>query len=347
ASLSGPRYIIFGVEESDDGHFQPVGAPANSAQEIQEYPAIIRQYIEPDIHAEILFGDVGGKFLVALEITNCVDQPYVIKTDVSRNLRRGDCWIAEGGITRPAQRLDLDRMYRHKASTNESGLIKVGINCDPSVNDAILTLPDLSDPPSRQAARVIKKEIDARQTAFTGASNEDTGLVRLVRTRLYGSEKHNDTQGLDTLIQGYNAVKEDHRDADQHYFFETNALKLNFCIQNNGIGDLEDVVLSLSFPRAREFRIAPQIFAAPDKELTPAESSLMGYPGVKEYKQAVQVKAAVGSIGPGEIVDSFEKALRIACRPALGGKKIAVQYELQASNLPQAQRGKLKIGFRK
>jgi hypothetical protein len=191
----------------------------------------------------------------------------------------------------------------------------------------------------------MKKEIEARRAA-RNVNLEDTGLARLVHARLYGNEQPFEAHGLDTLVQGYNAVLEDYREHDDYYFFEARAIKLSLSMVNTGHAPLENVRIMLSLPWAAYFRVADRLHGPPTKPITRKESELRGYPAVQRYQSVVQVKSSFSMVEPDVVTPVFEQALRIAVGPELAGKKVALRYAIQADGLGVPEEGTLKILFK-
>jgi hypothetical protein len=350
AETKGARHIFFGVTRDGDGDLQFNPVTEAILAEVQSYAELVRRYIEPDLKIEPLFGDINGNLVAAIEITRCNNPPYIVKTDVSDKLRRGDCWVRDGGLFRPAQRADFDRMYRETARNTpvnpNSNIVQVGFGNDPNIGTLSLSLPTVDRPPSSLAAARMKNEISARQEA-KNVNVEDTGLARLVHARLYGNESPYEEQGINTLVEGYNAVIEDHADADNYYFFETQAVKVNMSLVNTGHQPLEDVSIHLILPWAEQFKVAERLYPPPGKKRSAKESELMGYPQVKHYKSAVQVKQALDFLEPDQVIKVFEQDLRIAVQPRLAGQKVAIRYSIHAKGFERPEEGKLKLVFTK
>jgi hypothetical protein len=347
AAGKGQRHILFGVSREDDC-FSYLQLSDGDLRVLESYPDLVARYIEPTLAVEALIGTAHGHLVAALSINSCDDPPYIIKMDASRDLRRGDCWVREGGVCRPAQRADFDRMYRSTAErrpVTSNRIVQLGFGTDPMQQSLALALPERQNPPSAQAAARMKKQIEARRAA-RNVNLEDTGLARLVHARLYGNEQPFEAHGLDTLVQGYNAVLEDHVDHDNYYHFETQAVKLNFSMVNTGQTPLENVRLMLSLPWAETFRVADRLYGPPGKPVTKKESELLGYPSVQRYQTVVQVKNAYVSLEPDVVTPVFEQALRIAVGPELAGKKVAMRYAIQATGLARPEEGTLKVAFK-
>jgi hypothetical protein len=348
ASAKGSRYIVFGAVRNAAGKLEYTGLGKGALEALQNYVEVVKAYIEPELALEPFYGDVHGHLVAALEIKACTNPPYMLKVNASRALTRGTCWVREGGVFRPAQRVDLDRMYRansaKKLVDTRSHVVQIGFENDPARTIIGVRLPDVSNPPSQRAASRMIQKIEAKKEA-ADVSLEDTGVARLVHARLYDDQEFED-HGITTLVQGYNAVIDDCRDADDYYYFESNAIRLNFCLVNTGQQPLEDVRLMLTFPQAEELQVAEYIYGPPGSHASVKESGLMGYPQVKAYKTAVQVKQEYDLLAPDQITVAFEQPLRLAVRPELAGKKLAVRYSLHAKGLKQPEEGILKLVFK-
>jgi hypothetical protein len=350
ADCQGVRHIFYGVSWGESNELVFTRLADGALEELQGTVDLINRYIEPDIKVEPIYGDVQGHLVAALEISRCDNPPYIVKTDVSRDLRRGDCWVREGGLFRPAQRADLDRMYRYTAKRApqpaDSNIIRVGFNSNPTETQFAIDLPDNSRPPSSQEAFRMQNEIDARKEAQS-VNVEDTGFARLLHARLYKDDRPFQNHGINTLVEGYNTVLDSYEDEDNYFYFETHALKLNFSMVNTGHTALEDISVLMVLPWAEHFRTAEQLYGPPGKSLTAKESELLGYPKVKRYKAAVQIKQEIARLEPDEVIPVFEQAIRISAKPELAGKKVAIRYSIHASGFERPEEGRLKIQLRK
>ncbi len=346
ADSQGVRHIIFGVDRSDGNELVFTRLGDGAPEELQGYIELIRRYIEPDLKVEPLYGDVQGHLLAALEISRCDNPPYILKMDASRDLRRGDCWVREGGMFRPAQRADLDRMYRYTAKrapqATDHNIVRVGFNSNPTQTQISVALPDNSRPPSSHEAYRMQNEIDARKEAQS-VNVEDTGFVRLLHARLYKDDRPFRDQGISTLVEGYNTVLDSYQEEDDYFYFETHALKLNFSMVNTGHTALEDVSVLMILPWAEQFRTAEHLYGPPGKSHTAKESELLGYPRVKHYKSAVQIKQEIARLEPDQVVPVFEQAIRISVKPELAGKKVAIRYSIHANGFERPEEGRLKL----
>jgi hypothetical protein len=350
AGGSGSRHIFFGVMRTEEGKHEFKALAKGDLNELQGYAEIIKQYLEPDLKVTPQYGEIQGHMIGALEITHCSNPPYIVKVDAGTKLRRGDCWVHEGGLFRPAQRADLDRMYQSAAANrpaaSNDNIVRIGFGDDPNRSRLKLVMPDVSNPPSKMAAGKMENEIDAKTSAAEVDCN-DTRMERLIHTRLYGNDSDFTGQGIDTLVEGYNAVMESYSDHDNYYNFETNAVKFNLSMVNTGHEALEDISFMLTLPVAQEFIVADRLFPPPGKSRTPKESELLGYPRVKAYNSAVQVKYEIDRLEPDQSIQVFEQDLRIGVQPQLAGKKVRVKCSVHASGFKNPEESRLTLLFSK
>lgn len=346
AATKGPRCILFGVR-IDDTKLSYLKLSDSELQLLEAYPDLVSRYIEPRLTVETVAGTANGHLLAALIIKSCENPPYMIKTDASRDLPRGSCWVREGGLCRPAQRADLDRMYQNSSKfqpATEQNVVQFGIGADPNQKMLTLSIPDVSSPPAAQIAARLKKEIEAREAARQ-INIEETGLARLMHARFYGNDQPFAGHGLDTLVQRYKTVVDTHGEQDNYYFFETQAIKLNFSVVNTSQTALLNVRISLTLPYAESFRVADQLYGPVDKPISRKESELMGYPAVQRRPKAAQVIVKLTNLEPSSVTPVLEQSLRIAVSPELAGKKVALRYLVEANGLVRPEEGTLKLAF--
>jgi len=358
ANLPGsePRYIIIGAQR-EEGGIVPRGLDEGDLTDVEEYVGIIRQYLEPELHTQLSCSSVKGKIVAVLQIAQCNDAPYMASIDLSETLRTGACWVRDAKNFRPARRDDLDRMFGQRANApaeNSAATdappvkkipVELGFNTEPGRDQFATRLPDLSSPPSTIAAKRLQDQIQVVKAAGE-RDVADTSIARLMHTQQYGSESTYDERGVNTLVENYNSVSSEYHDADDYYFNETNAFKLTLCIRNNGDTDLENLSVVLSLPVVDEFRAVDHLWSAPDSPRSKHESDLLGYPEVTYSDGAAQVRQQIDALPAGGERPLFESALRIALKPEIAGKKIAIRYVLQADGLESDQEGMLKLLIR-
>ena len=358
ANLPGsePRYIIIGATREEQG-IAPVGLDEAALAEVETYAELIGQYLEPELSVNIDCGSLKGKILAVIEIRACDNPPYMVSTDLSQDLKTGSCWIREPGLFRAARRRDLDRMFGQRAAPAAENAavaetpapqnsVLIGFNNDPTADEWATRLPDLAAVPSVVAAKRLQDQIQVVKAA--GEQDvADSSVARLVHAQQYGAELPYDERGVNTLVENYNSVSDDFVEADEYFYNETNALKLSLCVRNTGEEMLENVTVVLTLPVVDEFRVVEHLCPPPGNERSRHESDLFGYPDVTYYKAAAQIRQEVESLPPGAECPLFESALRIALRPAIAGKKIAIRYALHARGLSEPEEGVLKLLLKK
>ena len=361
---NGPRFIVLGALRNPEGEIFAPGIDARARIEIDLCATLVRKYLEPDLQIEVSMGCIGDKTVAVIRIDNCTDQPYMVSTELSQELKSGACWIREPGLFRAARRADLDRMFGLQSSPDTtptkkpapapvsapipapapvtSQPVQLGFGDDPTKHSLHCKMPDVSSPPSVIAASRLQDQISVAKEV--GESNvEDSMVARLVHVQQYGSESPYDERGISTLVENYNAVSSQFLDEDAYYYRETNALKLNFCVRNFTQSLLEDVSVVFTMPVAEEFNVVEQLCPKPGVPHSSHESDLLGYPRVKFFSQGAQVQQEVDILHPGEIRQLFETDLRIALSPDIAGKRIALRYTLHARGLTTPVEGKLRL----
>ena len=345
AELDTPRYIVFGAE-SGSGLVDLIGLEEPDLDAIKQDSRTASRLIEPELQLAPIFAQVRGRQVAALEIDGCGDPPYVVRQDITERLRRGECWIRSSGQIRPAQRTDLDEMYARKRASRQAP-VRVGLGDDIDCEMLELSVPDTSNPPSKQALRKIEQAIAAKKAAQQMLGRDDTAMARLVHARLYGSDVPFTARGMETLVEGFNAVEAEHKPADLFYLFEQQAIKLNLIIQNIRRDTLSGTAIEINFPRAEGFDIADHLYTDPAASASKLELELLGYPKVTKTASAIRVRASLGDLAAGSRQATFESPLRLAVGPEMRGQKVALRYTVVAHGLSHPCRGRLKLKFRR
>ncbi len=223
--------------------------------------------------------------------------------------------------------------------------VAIGFNDDPLATLMTFAMPDVSRAPSQIAARKLQDQIAVVKAA--GEANvADSMVARLVHAQQYGSEMPYDERGLNTLAENLNAVDHQYHDADRYYYREANALKLNFTLRNTGTQMLEQITVVLTMPLVESFAPVEKLCTAPGDRRSQHELDMLGYPAVTLFKTAAQIKVDIERLAPGAERRLFDCDLRVALRPEIAGKKVAVRYALHARGLREPQQGLLKLALR-
>lgn len=347
ANLAGtdPGYIVLGASLDDDGAIEVTGLNERELAEIEGYPELVRQYLEPALTVRVSVSSMKGKLVGVLEIDGCDNPPYMVCTDLSQDLKSGACWIREPDLFRSARRADLDRMFGAESSGLQESVpsgpcVVIGFEDDPTAQQIAIRIPDLDSAPSALAAKRLQDQISVVKAA--GEHDvADSAVARLVHTQQYGSDTPYDERGVNTLVENFNSVGDEYQEADEYYFRESNALKLNFSIRNDSTQILEEVAVVMTLPVVDEFKVVESLCPAPGR--SSHENDLLDYPEVSYYQGAAQVRQELDVLKPDAQQELFETSLRVALQPAIRGKKIAIRYALHARGLNEPQEGVLKL----
>nr|MDJ0928519.1 hypothetical protein [Gammaproteobacteria bacterium] len=250
----------------------------------------------------------------------------------------------DGADVRPARRQDLERIY----SRREKGVtppVRIGFGENADNEQLEVEIPDTSCPPSLRAREQIRLAMDARKSAQKILGREDTGMARLAHARIFGADMPFIRRGMDTLVENYNHIADDYRDADRHYYLEQRAVKLNFTLRVGDLGSLQNVAVDFSLPQTAGFEVADRIVSDPDSDQSDVENRLLGYPNVTRTRESATFRIELGNLGASESCTLLDTPLRIAVGRELRGRKVAIRYLLTADNLPQPLHGRLKLVF--
>ena len=346
ARVDGNRYIIVGVE--------PDGSMARTVHEIDEhdfsgrpsYQALVSEFVEPPVRIEYQPLMLDGKRVGVFEVFDCQDRPYMMRTDHSELLRRGDAYIRIEDTSVKLGRRQLQELFEQKfhAAVPEV-IIEIGFPGEIIYKDLKVQTIDLSQMPSVIEKGKLSQLIDVkRQSQDSGSTS---ALARMTHARLFGSDNPYEDRTPTTLLQEQSAVTEKYEDDDRHFLFETHAQKIQLVILNQGDVAIEHASLSLVMPQHDAFYVAnrlPKILRDGEfVDRSPVE--LADYPSVALKNNSIQVSSSIGTIPGGAPVAVFERSLRICVGNELEGRKLGIQYVLSGQNLRQPVTGKLRLLF--
>jgi len=109
ADIEGDRYIVIGVIYKNSNDRELKGINKDEFIDSAAYQELIRENIEPQIIFDYFKHEVDGIYFGIFKITQCDDQPYMMKKDF-RNLRKGECLIRKGDSQSRLIRADFDRI---------------------------------------------------------------------------------------------------------------------------------------------------------------------------------------------------------------------------------------------
>jgi hypothetical protein len=337
------RHVIYGAE-ARNGRLNIVGLDRDALLRLRELVKGLAKLVEPAIEITPEYAKSNGRFLAALHVSGCDNPPYTLRQRVSDDMRTGACWVQADGSLRPARRVDLDRIYARRAGPQPMQ-VELGLNDDPTCRQALLPIPDSSQPPSQRERAKLTAAIDAKKAAATLLNGEDTALARLDHARIFGADTPYVARGIDTLVMQFNQVTDEYSEADKHYYYEQQAVKLNFSIRNEQASSLQDLEVGLKLPQARGFSVADRLYSDAKGGHTAMESRLAGYPEVDKKGGHACVRVKVGTLRPGVQQSLLETALRIHVGPEMRGQEVGITYQITAQGLDSPLTGRLKLVF--
>lgn len=353
ADVEGPRHILFGVNPGAMEGDGIVGITDEQAAELKRAYRLVSSLVEPSLGLAFIYDSIKGKLVGALEIDDCHYGPYFVGQTAGESLSRGQCWIREERNLREVERSAL---IGGKASEVESQPVldpeqvevSVGFNDKPECHFLELPIPDTSNPPFSDHER---DNTSAQQHAGHDADDKRTTIGQVIRetvntvtTQILGlRHAAAASDGSET------AMTEDagqiYADAQNHYYFEEKAVKLELCIRNRGEVALEGVTIEFGFPRVPDFDVADRIYLSPFDKRSPNEIRNMGYPDVEGREDAIFARSVIESLEPGAMLPALGAPLRLAVGPGMQGRKLGIRYTLRGPDNRALAKGALKVRF--
>jgi len=350
ADVDGPRNILFGINAGAVDGGGIVGITENAMADLKKAHRMLSALIEPVLHLAFIYDRINGKLVGTLEIDGCDDGPYIVGQNFSEKLSRGQCWIREDRKLRAVQPADLAQINipepaEKPAKMGEPPPIMVGFNEQPDCKLLEMAVPDTSNPPFAGEKSQVKRPLDLKKMIKEKIGTVTTQTLRLVGAHKHGFAAEPNERGTDTQIDESDGTETLLADADNHYFFEEKALKLNLSVCNKGPEGIENVSIKLGLPRLPDFDVADRIYISPFDKRSQYEVKKLGYPEVQRSDDAITVRSSIGRLAPDSPEQAFKCALRLAVGPGMQGKKIAILYTLRGQDEQTLGEGRLKIKF--
>jgi len=337
ATVEGTRYIIVGVDLSNgERKFIGVQKPlVDSAI----YQNLIHQKVEPEIDLKYYEYPFEGVTLGVFEISNCADQPYMLKAEYEK-LKKGDCFIRKGSTQLPFMRADLDKIFEKRANSaffQDDAVIYFSKN---SKEELDLPVQSGYRLPSEREQRFIEAAIerikDNKTTLISGL------LAGLAGTSGRGYDQMSENQ-LQTELKN---VKKNFKKHDDHFLHEKLATKLNFTIKATGSSYIEDSTVFLYIDDIEGLVIPEDIVDDPDNGMLNMRFRHdPQYPNVEKINGRYKIHAQPGDIKHQLNSKIFEEELRLFVSPVLKGKSIALHFEVFGKNLKQPIRKQLTLNL--
>jgi hypothetical protein len=353
ADVENDRYIIIGVNHKSSGNREILNIKKGDFIDSAIYQQIIRENIEPDIKLDYFPCKHEGKLLGILKISNCFDQPYMMKKDFGK-FKKGDCFIRKGTHVSRMMRRDLDAISEKKIKKYKfDGKIQLSFSGYSSNQEIELMVTSDIKLPSQRAAEKIKKIIKEKKqlakmktqsTAFTGAYS----AILEIQQRLAESTRITvnpfvpipyEQRTLEELQKNLKEVDQTYRDDDFYELFELSSHKINISILNEGHTYIEDASIQLKIKKIEGLLIADKVYVEPknnNKIFVSARAPLyesMNYPEVDYIESSIVIYQIIGDVKHHLPIDAFKVPIRMVFLEQLAGKVIEIKCKIFGKNL--------------
>lgn len=346
APVEGKRYIITGISFNKDNQKQIQSVDRGDFSGKPPYQALVNDFIEPPVRVRYQPVNIDGKRVGVYEIGVCSDRPYMMRTDFSEQLRRGDAYIRADDSAIKMGRRQLQEMFERKFRDSiPADNIEIGFPGEIIHKDIRVPVTDLSALPSAIAGSKLSQLLEIREKYTNSGST--TVMARLTHARLFGSDSPYEDRNAQELVTEMAEIRNKHRNDDEHFLYESNATTLQLVVYNQGKDPIENASLALVMPNHNSFYVASRLPRIPrdDRWIDrgPAENS--EYPAVTFKDDSIHVSNTLGDISTDAIAQVFEAPLRICVGQELAGRKLGIRYTLFGSNLQKPVKGKLRLIF--
>lgn len=270
----------------------------------------------------------------------------MMRVDYSETLRRGDAYARVNESAVKLGRRQLQKLFELKFQDSVSAAaIEVGFPGEIIHKDLQVSTCGLAELPSAVASAKLHELIEAKDHVHASPAN--TMVARLTHARLFGSDSPYEERSTEEIRQEIAHIERRYQDQDNYYLFEQHATNIQLVVYNQGEEDIDDASITLVLPNHSEFHVAtalPKILRD-DRFIDRSPDEQADYPAVTLRDDAIQVAVKLGTVPSGAPVDIFDLPLRICAGAELRGRRIGIQYSLQARNLRAAATGKLRLLF--
>lgn len=310
------------------------------------YQGLVTDFIEPPIRLKYHAVNVDGKRIGVCEISDCQDRPYMMRVDFSEKLRRGDAYMrVDDAPIKMARKILLDMFERKFRDSVSAERVEIGFPGEIIHKDFKIKTIDLAQLPSAVASNKLKQLLDIQRTEQDHGST--MVMARLTHARLYGTDSPYENRSTDEIMAEMAEIEAKHQNDDEHFLFESNAVKLQVVVYNQGDEPIQDTALSIVMPNHNALFVANQLpkTRRNGQYVDRAQADLADYPMVNLKDDAIHISHTLGEIPTHAPVNAFETSLRICVGSDLKGRKLGIRYSLYGSNLRAPAKGKLRLFF--
>ena len=346
APVEGARYIVVGLDFDSTGNKQIAPVDRKDFSGKPSYRNLVAEYIEPMIKVDYQRIRLGGVRLGVFEIADCQDRPYMMRSDYSEKLRRGDSYIRVENMPVKMARRQLQYMFEKKfVDSVSTAKIEIGFPGEIIHKDTKIKTIDLSALPSAVASKKITELLDVQNNPKNKGAT--TAILRMVHARLFGSDDPYENRSEDELQQELKEIQHKHEDEDNHFLFESNTENMQLLVLNQGEETLADASLQIVMPKHDAFFVAQQLPMQREggKFIERAPAELADYPFVNYKNDSVHISNIIGDVPAESPKLAFAIPLRICVGSELKGRKLGIRYSLDSRNLRRPAKGKLKLLF--
>lgn len=350
AAVDGPRNILFGVNVGGLDGSRIVGITEDFIGDLKKAHRTVSALIEPVLHLAFIYDRINGKLVGTLEIDGCDDRPYIVGQSFSETLTRGQCWVREDRDLLAVQPADLAPVdtpepVKKPVKMGKPPPIAVGFNEDPDCELVEMAIPDASDPPFAEEKSQAEPSTGLARTIREKIGTVTTQILRIGNTQKLNVADDPDGHGTDKKPEECDGSKTVQAEANNHYFLEEKALRLNLSVLNKGSESVENVSIKLGFPRVPGFDVVDRLYTSPFDKRAEHEAKKRRYPNVEHRDDAIIVRGPIDHLAPENPKQAFKCALRLAVEPRMQGRKIAILYTLRGPDKQPLGEGRLKIQF--
>ena len=340
--FEGARFIVFGVNKASMQGNGVVGVDTEKLAELKRVHQMVAKLIEPALQLAFIYDEIDSKLVGALEIDGCDNRPYKVACDYSDTLTIGQAWTRDGMAFRAMGAKELDAL-RPDFGNPDEWKVSLGIGSDANTQHAELRVPDASNPPSeRSEERKGLREIDWKEATVEAIGTINTNIARLMRTGKLRAPKLND-EDREALEFFQRDAEQRAAAADNHYYYEECAVRLQLVLRNEDVVTLQDLEISLGFPKVAGLKVVERVYPAPNGSTDPMDAAC--YPEVKDLVKGVMASMRLGNVEPETTCTIFSSPIRLAVGRELLGRKMAIDCRLRAANKNEIERIRLTVNF--
>jgi hypothetical protein len=171
-----PRFVFLGVYDAPDGKRRLPGIEQQDMAALKRrLQSLLDKAIEPKIHATVRALELQGRLVGFVRVEDCVEAPYLTKTDVAGRLPPGLGFIRRGAETVALTRSDLLRMFRDLNESQQS------VAADASGPHAPIASPESKADPSADPSALPSADAEAEQP-IPYPESEEWGFEELVES---------------------------------------------------------------------------------------------------------------------------------------------------------------------